>query len=823
MAQSLSLILNALFVIYAVIAIKVLYKDKNSWINKTFFVLCIFLSIWALGYGFMITAPNIYRANLWRIVAALGWCFFHSAWLIFALAIKHGDRVRLTAVKIMLIYAPSILFYINTLGCSVNKVLLRVGDGWADLYPTVIFRNLFIIYYLTFGLTGIFIIYKWGKDSAKKREKKQSQIIVSTSLCTLVIGSILDVVMPIIGVNFFPVAVITVSISMVGVLYAISKYKMMGITPQYVLDYIFKVVNNPIIFMSEEFVIKNVNKVALTMTEYSFEEFVEKHLNTLITDYNFCASSLTKEKCVKKETKLVGKNGNTIECMLYGEVVYDGFGDVLGIVIILHDISEHKKVEKFLTNYSLELENKIKERTMKLEIANQSLMKEISDRNIAEEKIRYLGYHDELTGLPNRRYFNGYLLDLIAKVKGTEQKFAVMYLDLDNFKLVNDEFGHQSGDVLLKYFSACISKVIKENYVLTRIGGDEFLILVTDLAEKDYEDTINMLSSELVDTLKEPFLIENKENFITISMGVSCYPEDGVDGETLIKNADIAMYEAKKCGKNNIKICSPEIKAKVAEKNKYRNSIYRAIEKDELKVYYQPQVDIKCNKIVGFEALLRWKVNNQYFVSPKEFIPLAEELGVIVPMGYWVIRTSCEALKEWHNMGLSNLRMAINLSINQLNEKNFVDSVLNIIEDARLDPSFIEFEVTERITLKGNEEAKKRLEQLKRIGVKISIDDFGTDYSSFMNLKSLPIDKIKIAMEFIQEVNENEKDATIVSSIIELSHNLGLEVIAEGVETKEQLQYLKDKKCDVIQGYLYYKPMPYAEIEEILFNRDMMY
>lgn len=816
MVEILSLVIHIFSIFYAILAVVVLHKDRNSWINRTFFILCLFSSTWALGYGLMITAPNIYWANLGRIVASLGWCFYYSTCLLFALAVKRANKLPIRASEIALIYVPSILFYINTLRCSPHKVMIRLPYGWTDIYPTPIFEHLFIVYYLTFSFTGIFMIYKWGKDSTKKREKKQSNTILLTSACGLIIGTILDTILQKMGIIFFPLAIVVTLISMLGLLYAITKYKMMYITPQNILDYIFKVVNYPIFFIGEDFKIKDVNKIASTITGYSFEELIEKDFKTLIIDYDFCFSDLTKEKFIKKEMGLTDKNGNTTNCMLYAEVIYDDFDDILGIVVILNDISEQKRNEEILKNYNLELEKKIKERTMKLEMANQSLMKEILDRKTAEERIRYLGYYDELTDLPNRRYLNEYINNLINSFKNTEKKFAVMYLDLDNFKLVNDEFGHQNGDFLLKHFSSSISKSIKEKYILARIGGDEFLILVTDLSEKDYEDTINMLSSEIIDTLKEPFLIENKENFITVSMGAACYPEDGLDGQTLINNADTAMYEAKRSGKKGVQICSSEIKAKVIEKNKYRNSIYRAQEKGELKVYYQPQVDVKSNKIIGFEALLRWKLNNKHFISPNEFIPLAEELGVIVPIGYWVIRTSCEALKKWHNMGNSDLRMAINLSRNQLNEENFVDNVVDIIEDIGLDLSFIEFEVTERITLEGNGDIKRKLEQLKQAGARISIDDFGTDYSSFMNLKNLPIDKIKIAMEFIQGIDENKKDNVIVNSIIELAHNLGLEVIAEGVETKEQLQFLKDKTCDTVQGYLYYKPMPYEEIESIL-------
>jgi EAL domain-containing protein (putative c-di-GMP-specific phosphodiesterase class I) len=360
-----------------------------------------------------------------------------------------------------------------------------------------------------------------------------------------------------------------------------------------------------------------------------------------------------------------------------------------------------------------------------------------------------------------------------------------------------------------------MNKVIREEDVLSRIGGDEFLILVRNLQRENFEIILNMLSQDIMNILNEPFLINGSENFITASIGVACYPVDGEDSGTLVMNADIAMYEAKSSGRNNVKICSPEIKGKLIRKTRYRNSLYRAVKNRELMIYYQPQVNVILNKIIGFEALLRWKIDNKSFVAPSEFIPILEETGLIVDVGYWVIESACISLKRCHDLGANDLRMAINLSANQLNEKNFISKVINILNNINLDPAFIEFEITERITLNGDEDIKKKLEELKKIGISISIDDFGTEYSSFRNLKKLPIDKIKIDMEFVQGINKSEKDTAIVSSIIELCHRLGLDVIAEGVETTEQLEFLENKCCNKVQGYLYYKPIPEEDMEKI--------
>ncbi|MCD3298165.1 putative bifunctional diguanylate cyclase/phosphodiesterase, partial [Clostridium botulinum] len=330
-------------------------------------------------------------------------------------------------------------------------------------------------------------------------------------------------------------------------------------------------------------------------------------------------------------------------------------------------------------------------------------------------------------------------------------------------------------------------------------------------------DTIKKILSNINKVLKNPFIIENEEQFITISVGVAFYPDDGQDEETLLKSADTAMYEAKSCGKNDLKCFSLEVRKRLIEKTIMKNNLYRALEREELEIYYQPQVDILKNKIVGFEALLRWKFNDEQ-ISPNKFIPIAEDTGLIVSIGYMVIKEACRTVKKWNNITKEKFTMAINISFKQLYEPNFVKKVKCILREIELDAEYIEFEITERVAIKQNKDVFNTIQELKKMGIKISIDDFGTEYSSFMNIKKISIDKIKIDMQFIKNVPHEKKDSAIVSSIIDFSHNLGLKVIAEGVETKEQLEYLTYKKCDEVQGFLYYKPKPSYEIEKIIKN-----
>lgn len=804
-------------IFYIFFGIYVIHKDNHSTISKKLFIISFLLSFWATGYGCMFIAPNIYLANFWRLLAAFGWCFFFCIWLELSLIIKDKEPLR-NKIRVFL-YLPPLFFFINNLSYKPETLLYRFNNLWNVRYPVSLVQILFDVYYIITFSSASWIFYQFGKNSILKREKKQAKIIIFTSVFSCGVGFITDTLFPILNVKVLPLGIVVVPIGLVGMWYAISKYKMIKIsfTPKYlsenISEYIFKIVNDPIFVIEQDCIIKKVNDIALEMLD---SNILGKNFNSLISGPKDLFKNLLQNGCIKNvEISLVKKNNELLEFELSGKVIYDEFNDIYGILIILHDISERKKIEKQLKAYNDHLEVKINEKITELE-------KEIFNRTSAENKILYIGYHDELTGLPNRRYFNESITELINSIRDENEYFIVMFLDLDNFKLVNDMHGHHNGDRLLRHYADNLKSIIRKNDLLARIGGDEFLILIRNLYKNEEVNIIELLSKKILDVFNEPFVIEDKENFLTASIGIAQFPIDGRDAGTLIMNADIAMYEAKNTGKNNIKICTEEIKNKIVSKTILRNRLYKALSSKELSVYYQPQVNLNLNKIAGFEALLRWKIDNGEFVPPTKFIPLAEETGLIVPIGYWVIETACQTLRKWSGLapGNQNLSMAINLSINQLNEAEFVHKVAHIIDESRINPSQLEFEVTERIILKGNEAAEGNLVELKKLGVKISIDDFGMEYSSFINIKKLTIDKIKIAMEFIQGLNKNKRDNIIVNSIIALSHDLNLSVIAEGVETREQIDFLRYLKCDAVQGYFYYKPLPDIEIESILIQED---
>ncbi|MFA5528078.1 MAG: EAL domain-containing protein [Peptostreptococcales bacterium] len=436
----------------------------------------------------------------------------------------------------------------------------------------------------------------------------------------------------------------------------------------------------------------------------------------------------------------------------------------------------------------------------------------------SEKTIEYMAYYDHLTGLPNRTLFSDRLSQAIHLAKKNQRFVSVIFLDLDGFKMVNDTMGHSGGDALLKEISHGLVSRLRQTDTVARFGGDEFLILVNDL--KDENDT-NKVTDTVMELFEHPFYVNEQEFYVTASAGVAIYPFDGDNTETLIKNADIAMYMAKDRGKNQYVMCTTDMKEEVKRNIKLSNQLYRVQEKGELVLHYQPQVKLSTGKIVGLEALLRWKHPEIGMIPPSVFIPLAEMNGTIMSIGKWVLETAIHQNKEWQKKGFPPIRIAVNLSLVQFSNPDFVNQITSILKEAKLEPKYLELEITESIATKESSHITGALNQLKEFGISISIDDFGTEYSSLSRLKALPIDRIKIDMQFIQGIEGCEKDQAITKVIINLAKSLGLEVLAEGVETSPQLDFLNQKMCDEVQGYYCYKPMPAEEIETIF--RKQMY
>ncbi|TWT27800.1 bifunctional diguanylate cyclase/phosphodiesterase [Planomicrobium sp. CPCC 101110] len=439
-----------------------------------------------------------------------------------------------------------------------------------------------------------------------------------------------------------------------------------------------------------------------------------------------------------------------------------------------------------------------------------SIIRDISERKQTEEKINDLVYLDPLTELPNRRLFYDRLSSTLNQSKGDDQTFSLLFLDLDHFKLINDTFGHSIGDQLLIEATSRLQKRLSERDTVARLGGDEFVVILPHTSHTEAA----AFAQDLQQAFNEPFLFNGEEVFISLSIGIGMFPSDGDNQESLIKSADLALYRVKEEGRNGFQFHTSDMNEIVARKSKLAMSLRKGLEYGEFSIHYQPQIDLKTGTIIGVEALVRWTHSKLGAISPAEFIPLAEDTGAIIQIGEFVLREACKQNKSWQDAGLSPFRVAINISARQFSQTNLAQTVKEALEESGLAPEYLELELTESI-IQGSKSAITMMQELKKMGIHLSIDDFGTGYSSLSYLKLFPIDTLKIDQYFTRNIQVDAKDAALVDTIIRMAHNLELNVIAEGVETSEQLEFLKVRHCDQAQGYYFNKPLPATDIERI--------
>lgn len=428
-------------------------------------------------------------------------------------------------------------------------------------------------------------------------------------------------------------------------------------------------------------------------------------------------------------------------------------------------------------------------------------------------EVDRLAYYDTLTQLPNRTLFEDRLAQAVAVAKSERQRFGVLFISFDQFKKVNDSLGHESGDYLLCEFAKRLKSCVAETDTVARFGSDEFAVLQTPIEDtNEIVETIGSLSQ----VLRFAFEVRDQELFATASVGVSLFPHDAEDAQTLLKNAGAALYKAKRSGGANYQFYTADMHALASHRLELETKLRRALQNEEFLIYYQPRVSVDSLAITGVEALIRWQQPQVGLVSPAEFIPLAEDTGLIVPIGEWVLRNACLQAKRWQDAGFAPMQMAVNISARQFLEQDLSETIIRILDETQLAPQHLELEVTESSIVQNPEFAASVLARLKGMGVKISIDDFGTGYSSLASLKRLPIDALKIDQSFVRDATINPDDAALVMAIITLAHNLRLKVIAEGVETEEQLRFLHLLRCNEIQGDLFSKPLPADSLVRLL-------
>jgi diguanylate cyclase (GGDEF)-like protein/PAS domain S-box-containing protein len=441
------------------------------------------------------------------------------------------------------------------------------------------------------------------------------------------------------------------------------------------------------------------------------------------------------------------------------------------------------------------------------------VVRDITERTYAEEQIKHLAYHDALTNLPNRLLFKDRLSVALSHAHREGTSLAVLFLDLDRFKVINDSLGHNIGDQLLQAVASRIAACVRESDTVARLGGDEFTVLLPRLQRSQ---DVAPIAGKIIEAVRYPFHIEGREFYITTSIGISVYPEDGADAETLIKNADTAMYQAKEMGRDNYQLFNAHVNAKALQRIALEHGLRRALANNELHVHYQPILDLRSERITGMEALLRWNHPQMGSVPPATFIPIAESTGGMVPIGAWALRQACLQARQWHDAGHRSLSLAVNLSVTQLQSSDLVETVRSVLQETGFPARLLELEITESGAMHNPETSIRVLYELKKLGLRISLDDFGTGHSSLSYLKRFPVDTLKIDQSFVHDTTSDPDAAAIVTAIIAMAHSLRLKVIAEGVEFTEQANFLRRHDCDLLQGYLITPPVPAERFIEIL-------
>lgn len=442
--------------------------------------------------------------------------------------------------------------------------------------------------------------------------------------------------------------------------------------------------------------------------------------------------------------------------------------------------------------------------------------RDITARRQAEQHLRFVANHDGLTGLPNRSMFYQRLNAAIARARRNGDRLAVLFIDLDRFKNINDTLGHDLGDGLLKEVAARLRALLRGTDAIARLGGDEFVVLLESLQQS--EDAARV-AQKILAAMAQPFMVESRELLLTASIGISTFPNDGLDSSSLLKNADIAMYRAKDQGKNTFQFYSAQMNLHTVERLSLETSLRWALEREEFVLHYQPKIDLRSGRAVGVEALVRWQHPDMGLVSPATFIPLAEETGLIGPIGEWVLAQACAQCRAWLDQGLPPLRMAVNLSASQFARSDVLPQVMGVLKRTGLTPRMLELEITESTVMKNAEHSREVLHQLKARGIGLAIDDFGTGYSSLGYLKRFPLDSVKIDRSFVLDLPDDQDNAAITQAVIGMAHSLGLRVVAEGVETEAQLAFLRHHGCDEAQGYCLSPPLPAEAFADFLRSR----
>gem|GEM_PF-1993403 len=801
-------------VAYLVLGIITIMNNRRENINRNFLSICLNLSFWAFMHGLVQLSKNPEIVSHYRQIMIFSWSSLYVQILYFSMFLTQNKRFYDKLWKnIIIMFIPVSVYVYYMINSTGANDLVHTGLGWIFTLPSdrgLFWDHFFNFYYLLYMLLSILIIFMWKKHSDSQREKKQASIILKSFFLVLLIGSIIDVLLPMVGIKALPpLAVILIIGVMAAISYTIIKYKLMDITPQGIMKDIYKTMHEGILIVDSSNTIIDINNSVSEMTGYKPSEVKGKSLMDYFdlpeSDHEF--SSL--------ELKLLDKHKKVIYVLMTKNFYYDQFGKIIGTVYTFQDMTTLKDIQGQLEMAREKLEEKVYQRTLELSLKNDELLEEVFLRKEKEEEINQLIHSDYLTKLPNRRYLYNRLKQSIQMSIREKTKIAILFMDLDDFKHINDTMGHDAGDSLLIKVGQKLKSVLRKDDCVCRVGGDEFIILIEDIEELSL---IEKVVGKILGVFKDAYMIHDIPLYVNASIGISIYPDDSDNINTIVENADIAMYKVKEAQKNNYMYYESSMRKGMAEMMNLSNELYEAIKKEEFELYYQPQIDSYTGKLIGFEALIRWNHERLGLIYPGRFIHLCEKNGLIIALGEWIMESCFKQMTKWLPYVEDEFSIGINLSANQLIHPDFSKKLEQLFDIYSIPGHMIEFEITEGILVNKSINVTNNLKAIRSGGYSLAIDDFGTEYASLSYLKHLDIDRLKIPKAFVDGVGKHPSDEAIITSIITLAHKLGCRVIAEGVETIEQLLFLQEHDCHNIQGYYYFEALDVEEVEKLFFE-----
>lgn len=806
------LLLFSISLYYLIVATSVVIDDKDNYLKYLFHRVCIFAFGWTILIFFVNISGTKEEAHIFRVLTIPTYSLLYPSFLHFVLELTGRKKYVDTNLKKFLLYLPwlfSIVIYglIYPYTPEMN-VKGRFGWHFVEYHDKGLFYDgYFIVVFATYILYSIYCLIKYTLKIEVERERRAARNVLVGIVFSGTIGVISDYILPRIlndpmprlgAILLFPAVALSH--------YSILRYDFMEMNLQNVLAKVLQTVDEAIILVDKDNLIVYSNMCS--------KKFMPE--NTSVIGQNIYEILDLKEfdkrkEITDQETTLSNNKGEMISIFLSKSTLRDEWDDIIGIVYVFRDISMIKKAHSDLQLLNEELESRIDERTKELNELNNNLRNELEAREKMQNKIDRLSYYDSLTNLPNRVLLINELDASIKDNRGIEKNIALLYFDIDRFKLINETLGNSIGDSVLIEVAHRLERAFNKKYLVARMGADEYVVIVKEFSDmKVVEDAISKIKA----IFNQNFKIQGKDVSLNVSIGVAIYPIDAKNAESLLKNADLAMHKAKELPENSHRFVSIDMKHEIKKDFRIRNDLKEGLKNGDLELYYQPQVDSQSGYIIGNEALIRWNHKEMGFMSPGVFIPVAEKYGLMNELDDFVMDQAIKQNKMWQDKGILKAPVSINLSPKQFMSDLLVEKVQDSLEKYGMEPKFIEIELTESVLLGDISKTISIITDLNKLGVKISIDDFGTEYSSLNYLKMLPANRLKIAKAFIDGINKNVTDEAIIDSIVVLTDKIGIDLIAEGVEEYEQMLYLRNKGCTAIQGFYYYKPMSVSEIEE---------